>query len=264
MKPIVGVILLIVVCGGVPVVSAADAPVAVDDDSCDCYWDDGYYSSEWGPGLLDNDYDPAGLPLSAELVSGPSHGSLAFFNSDGGFVYVPDMYFLGEDSFTYRVWNGQQYSMPACVTIPVLPCMFFGPQTGPDVYTVTSDTTLSVPAPGIFENDRFDMCLYFGSCYFTFWPVLIEEPGHGSLSLNSNGSFAYTPDPGFTGIDSFWYVADCYPQDSLSYCFSEYTQVTIIVRDPVPPVPEFPGHVLVVPGIILGLFGIAVRMGRRR
>ena len=267
MKPIVCVILLIVVCGGVSVVNAADAPVAVDDDSCACFWEDGMYISEWGPDLLANDFDPAGLPLGAELVSGPSHGTLSYFNSDGGFVYVPDMYFLGEDSFTYRVWNGLQYSEPACVTMPVWAWAFSYsiPQTGMDAYTATVDSMLSVPAPGIFENDRFDMCPNFGSCSFHFWPVLIEEPRHGSLSLKGDGSFTYTPDPGFIGTDFFRYVAECDPPDGGSgRCFSEYTPVQIIVRDAVPPVPEFPGHVLFVPGIILGLFGIAVRMGRRR
>ena len=91
MKPIVGIILLIVLCGGVPVVNAAAAPVAVDDDSCYCMWEDGFYISDWGPGLLDNDFDPAGLPLSAELVSEPSHGSLPYFYSDGRFAYETRM-----------------------------------------------------------------------------------------------------------------------------------------------------------------------------
>ena len=37
--------------------------------------------------------------------------------------------------------------------------------------------------------------------------VLVSRPSHGSLTLNSNGSFAYTPAYRFTGWDSFTYRA---------------------------------------------------------
>ena len=53
------------------------------------------------PGVLANDSSPQGSPLTASLVSGPSHGSLTL-NSDGSFVYTPNTGYLGADSFTYK------------------------------------------------------------------------------------------------------------------------------------------------------------------
>src|SRR5205085_2250905 len=35
---------------------------------------------------------------------------------------------------------------------------------------------------------------------------LVSGPSHGSLALSADGSFLYTPDPGFRGIDTFLYL----------------------------------------------------------
>jgi hypothetical protein len=56
-------------------------------------------------GVLANDSDPDGDPMTAAVVSGPTHGTLAF-NSDGSFVYTPSAGFFGSDVFTYQVNAG--------------------------------------------------------------------------------------------------------------------------------------------------------------
>jgi len=38
--------------------------------------------------------------------------------------------------------------------------------------------------------------------------ILVSGPANGALSLNPDGTFSYTPDAGFHGIDSFTYVAN--------------------------------------------------------
>ncbi|MCC5867740.1 MAG: VCBS repeat-containing protein [Gammaproteobacteria bacterium] len=43
------------------------------------------------PGVLDNDASPSGLAMSAELLTGPSRGTLSAFNPDGSFSYTPDV-----------------------------------------------------------------------------------------------------------------------------------------------------------------------------
>src|SRR5207245_2463910 len=50
-------------------------------------------------GVLHNDFDPDNgpSPLSAQLISGPSHGALAL-SSDGSFSYTPDQYFVSYTS----------------------------------------------------------------------------------------------------------------------------------------------------------------------
>ena len=55
-----------------------------------------------GPvGVLANDTDSDADPLTAQLMSGPSHGSLSL-NSDGSFTYNPAIGYYGTDSFSYE------------------------------------------------------------------------------------------------------------------------------------------------------------------
>jgi hypothetical protein len=71
------------------------------------------------PGVLGNDTDADGDPLSTALVSGPSNGLLTF-NSDGSFTYTPATSLLTFiDHFTYKAYDGQAYSNVATVTIQV-------------------------------------------------------------------------------------------------------------------------------------------------
>jgi hypothetical protein len=70
------------------------------------------------PGVLANDGDADGDPLSAELVSGPSHGSLAL-NADGSFSYTPAGGYSGPDSFAYKASDGGLDSSAASVAITV-------------------------------------------------------------------------------------------------------------------------------------------------
>jgi VCBS repeat-containing protein len=70
------------------------------------------------PGVLANDSDPDNDPLSAGLVSGPSHGTLNL-STDGAFTYSPAVNYNGPDSFTYRASDGTLASNPVTVTITV-------------------------------------------------------------------------------------------------------------------------------------------------
>jgi len=44
--------------------------------------------------------------------------------------------------------------------------------------------------------------------------VLNVGPTNGTLTLNPNGSFTYTPNPGFSGLDAFTYHANDGSADS--------------------------------------------------
>jgi hypothetical protein len=70
------------------------------------------------PGVLDNDTDADGDPLSAGLVSGTANGVLSL-NGDGSFSYTPSPNFNGLDSFTYVANDGLADSNVATVTITV-------------------------------------------------------------------------------------------------------------------------------------------------
>ncbi|TKB06039.1 tandem-95 repeat protein, partial [Desulforhopalus sp. IMCC35007] len=67
-------------------------------------------------------------------------------------------------------------------------------------FTVDEDGTLTVQAPGILIND-FDA----DGDTLTVNTTPVVNVSNGSLILNSDGSFTYTPNADFNGVDSFTY-----------------------------------------------------------
>lgn len=74
-----------------------------------------------------------------------------------------------------------------------------GPAVADDAYSVAEDSILTVPAPGVLGNDAPATTVSVDS------PV--NTTGYGALTLNSDGSFTYTPNPDFNGNDMFTYKA---------------------------------------------------------
>ncbi len=85
------------------------------------------------------------------------------------------------------------------------------PNTAPlaiaDAYSTDQDTALIVPASGVLAND-------IDAQSNPLTAILHTGPSHGSLILNTNGSFTYTPTPAYTGSDSFRYFANDGTADS--------------------------------------------------
>ena len=63
--------------------------------------EDGVLQVNAAHGVLSNDRAGHGGPLTARLLEGPEHGTLAF-NADGSFVYRPNADFHGKDAFWYE------------------------------------------------------------------------------------------------------------------------------------------------------------------
>jgi VCBS repeat-containing protein len=180
------------------------APVAVDDSYA--VGEDNTLAVAAAMGVLENDTDPDGDPLQASAVTQPSHGELTL-NADGSFDYVPAANYHGSDSFTYRVSDGELTSNTATVTITINP-VNDAPVARNDSYGVTFETTLAVSAAeGVLANDT-DI---EGDALTA---ILDTAPVNGELTLNPNGSFSYTPAAGFTGSDSFTYMASDGQADS--------------------------------------------------
>ena len=93
------------------------------------------------PGILVNDLDVDGGPLSVTLVTGPTNGTLTLL-ADGSFTYTTAIGFSGTDSFVYIVSDGIDVSAPTIVSITVNDV--FGttsPGTDPDDTDPTDDSS---------------------------------------------------------------------------------------------------------------------------
>ena len=74
------------------------------------------------------------------------------------------------------------------------------PTSTDDSYAATEDTLLAIAAPGVLGNDSDPQ-------NDPLTAVLVSNVSHGSLTLNADGSFDYTPAADFNGVDSFTYRA---------------------------------------------------------
>ena len=94
------------------------APVAIADGSYSALEDT--LRSVPPPGVLGNDSDADGDPLTAVLVSDVSHGTL-LLKPDGSFTYTPAANYTGSDSFTYKASDGSLESNVVAVSLTVTP-----------------------------------------------------------------------------------------------------------------------------------------------
>ena len=124
-------------------------PVAVDD-ACEAVWNQ-VLNVPAAHGVLANDWDPDGDPLTAVPVDGPSHGTLVL-GFDGSFTYVPDEGFIGIDQVTYVARDGRRDSNLATVTIEVVT---LPPVAVDDGYSVRAGGTLTVGHAGAEPVELF-------------------------------------------------------------------------------------------------------------
>ena len=187
----------------ITVTPSADAPIAAGDS---------YTTAEdtpltiAAPGVLGNDSDPDGTAPTAVLGVGPAHGMLTL-NANGSFTYTPATNYSGPDSFTYRASDGALTSALATVAFTVTPSDD-APIAAGDSYTTAEDTPLTIAAaPGVLGNDT-------DADGSALTAVLVAGPAQGTLALNPNGSFTYTPAATTSGADSFTYRANDGTMDS--------------------------------------------------
>ncbi|MQR87271.1 tandem-95 repeat protein, partial [Bacillus megaterium] len=133
--------------------------------------------------------DSLGRPIRFSLNSSPING-IATVNADGTFAYTPNPGFFGTDTFTVFIQNDRGNSAIGIVRIVV--------QEAQDNITVTPLTvqgSANQPVAGqVTAVDALGRPLTY---------QLQNSPVNGVVNFNSDGSFTYTPNPGFSGIDSF-------------------------------------------------------------
>ncbi len=143
---------------------------------------------------LANDHDADGDDLTITIVSGPTHGTVEIVNNK--LVYTPDSQFIGNDSITYQIDDGNG---------------------GQDTAVISVNVGLANGAP--VAND--DLISTFGNASVQFDVLnndsdpdndplsvnLVSNPANGSLTQQGS-QFTYTPNPGFSGTDTFEYQID--------------------------------------------------------
>ncbi len=158
-------------------VSSDPNPVAVDDT----------YHVDAGASITVN-------PLRAEYLDTPDLGEIESLNSNGtSLKYTAPADVVTLDQVHYIAYDGiGQGSNEATITF-VVGCE---PEAHDDTYAVTYGTSLTVEAPGVFQNDA--------GCDLP--TELKTQPSHGTLSYDGqSGGFTYTPAAGYSGPDSFTY-----------------------------------------------------------
>lgn len=183
--------------------------------------------------------------LTVEIDTQPSHGTLTL-NPDGTYTYQPDEGYVGPDSFSYKVTDGEREGA--------------GGESAEFVYvTAVANLTLTNQLP-VAENVTVEgpagspidgSLVYYdtpnGEGGFID-PLTVALVGAvdgvlttaaGGTVVLTDGTFIYTPPPGFVGEDSFIYaVTDGQLADG-SPVFVEGL-VTVIVNPAPPPAPEIP------------------------
>jgi ELWxxDGT repeat protein len=148
------------------------------------------------PGVLSNDTDAnPNDQRYAVLVSNATHGYV-YLESNGSFSYYPNSNYYGPDSFTYKANDGHIDGNVATVFLTV------DAVNDPPVATNNSFIFVqNIPRMINFVGDDTD------GDNPTLYATNVSDPPHGSLTQYLDGTFAYTPDPGYIGNDSFTYRA---------------------------------------------------------
>ncbi len=176
-----------------------DAPVAIDDGPLQVSGNQPLVIS--AAALLANDTDADRDALTILGVTQPGHGTLAS-NGNGTFTYTRDAGYVGVDSFTYTVNDGHGGSDTATVSIRVAAPVNGAPvaiDDGP--LQVSGNQPLVISAAALLANDTDadrDALTIQG----------VTQPAHGTLANNGNGTFTYTRDASYIGVDSFTYMVN--------------------------------------------------------
>jgi uncharacterized repeat protein (TIGR01451 family) len=144
--------------------------------------------------VLDNDSDPEGDALALLAVGAASLGQVTD-NGDGTLTYAPLLDRNGVDEFVYTIGDGNGGEDSATVTVLIFP-VDDAPEPMGDAAITESNTPVAVaPFANDINTDETDLTI---SGY--------GQPSNGSVVLNADGTFTYTPNPDFSGSDSFEYT----------------------------------------------------------
>jgi len=190
-------------------------PVAVNDSG----------STEQGTpittNVLGND-NQGDAPATVTQITQASNGTVVN-NGDGTVTYTPNPSFSGTDTYTYTITDDNGDQSTATVTVTVVPAPIV-PSNQPPIAVDNSASTLpATPVTiAVLPNDSDPDNDPLTVTGFT-------PPANGSVTQNPDGTFTYTPNAGFTGVDTFTYTI------SDGNGGTDTATVTVTVPDNLPP-----------------------------
>jgi len=141
--------------------------------------------------VVANDTDPDGDLISPMWVSDALHGTTEIIG--GGLIkYTAEANYVGTDTFSYTVTDQNTSTDTATVTLIV---HNHNPGAVDDEITLDMNSTASVnPLDNDFTEGDNDLSI-----------LSFSQPAHGTV-IQTYNSLVYTPDIGFTGIDTSTYI----------------------------------------------------------
>ncbi len=174
-------------------VSAVNDPITANADSATLAEDTSLLIN-----VLANDTDVDGPAKAIQSVGTAQHGTVVI--EAGQVRYTPDANFFGADSFTYTATDTAGSTSSTTVSITVT-AVNDAPVAEDDSFATSFGTTLVIAGNGVLDNDDDVDSADLDA-------TLVTGPAHGSLALDpETGAFAYIPDAGYSGTDSFTYRA---------------------------------------------------------
>jgi hypothetical protein len=162
--------------------------------------------------VADPDSTPAQLTYTVTV--GPTAGQLELTTAPGvavgtftqddldnnRVVYVHEGSSTAADSFTFTIADGAGGSLGATAFNITIATVNQAPTAADNAFSLVATPSLAVAAPGVLAGDA-------DPDGDPLTAVLVAGPASGSLTLNADGSFTYTPNTGFVGTDTFQYRA---------------------------------------------------------
>lgn len=182
--------------------------------------------------VKNNDSDPEGTPLTINIVTQPSNGTLTI-NGNGTIRYTPNNAFIGSDGFSYKVKDGSPDSLQSnTASVSVTVSGSANPNQAPVGVADSDNTLINQPVnTDVLANDS-DPNSDPLSVSITAAGLL--APTNGTLVLLGNKQIRYIPNANFTGTDTYEYqLTDNHPSCSGSSSLSVKVLVTIKVT-PIP------------------------------
>lgn len=164
------------------------------------------------------------LLVTTVPVQPPAHGTVTL-TPNGSYTYTPSNGFSGTDTFSYQVCDSSSPKVcdQAVVNIEVKspPSTSNNPPIAlGDKAVLKTGTTYT---GNVLTNDADP------DAGQTLTATVVSNPTHGTLTLNANGTFTYTPAAGYVGPDSFTYKT-C-DNGTPSLCDQALVDITVYAAD---------------------------------